>query len=293
MKLKKISELKKTAMLRLKNCWSECFGVFLLTLGIAAAYWIIVILLINTLYAFDVISLNVRELFESKEPVFYLAIFAAMLLLNLLAAPLKYGVCWYFIQTVRGNNVPASCFFSCYMHPKHLKNLMLLEVNIVVRKLVAGAPLFAAMAGIVIYFGINNGEVPKDAFGVFLTVFVIMLLIALLYIFVHMFLRYSAVPFVYALDPDKKRSEILSDSVHAVNDNEIFLLKVLLSFCGWLFVGIFIIPLLCIEPYVYMTFTAAINELLTDYYSEKNDLDALKMNIEAYENSEREESSLV
>ncbi|MGN1102662.1 MAG: hypothetical protein ACI4RG_10755, partial [Huintestinicola sp.] len=187
----------------------------------------------------------------------------------------------------------ASCFFSYYMHPKHLKTILLLEINIFLRKLAAGAPLLAVMVGITLYFSRENAEVPKGASGVFLTLFVIMLLIALLYIYVHMFLRYSAVPFVYALGPDKKRREIISESVQAVNDNEIYLFEVLLSFCGWLVVGIFIIPLLCIEPYVFMTFTAAINELLTDFYSEKKDLDDLKMNAEAYENSEREESSLV
>lgn len=293
MKLKRTSELKNIAKQRLKNCWCECFGIFLLTLGVAAAYWIIIIMLINFLYAFDVISMNVRELFESEEPLFYCAIAAAMILLNLLAAPLKYGVCWYFIQTVRGNAVPASCFFSCYMHPKHLKNLMLLEISVFLRKLAAGAPLLAVMIGVTLYFGRENSGMPEGASGVFLTVFVIMLIISLFYIYVHMFLRYSAVPFVYALGPDKKRREIISESVQALNNNELYLLEVLLSFCGWLSVAIFIVPLLCIEPYVYMTFTAAINELLTSFYSEKQDLDALKMNVEAYENSEREENILV
>lgn len=265
MNLKRPSELKKTAFDKLSDCWGENVALVLTELGCAAVCVLSFVLVVQFLYTYGVISNGISTIFTQGGIGVYLAAAGVMVIFAILSIPLKYGKRWFLIQTIRGNDVPASCFFSCYMHKEHFGKIFLLEFKIMLRRIAMLLPS-AAIGAVIVYIA---GDVYKNSGGTGSYTIIIVLLALLfsgmLFLYSYFSMRYFLASYIYALDPKKDTDTIIKESCEALRGHQGYINEIMASFAGWIFSCIAIFPAIYVAPYMMMTFTLAANELIENY----------------------------
>lgn len=285
MNLKRPSELKKLAFDRLTDCWCECIALVLTELGCVAVCVLSFLLVIQFLYTYGVISHGIDTIFTQGGIGVYLAAAGITVLFAILSTPLKYGKRWYVIQSIRGNNVPASCFFTCYMHKEHYAKIFLLEAKITLRRIAMLLPSVVIGAAIVYIVGKSYKSSGGTGSYTITIVLLALLFSGMLFLYSYFSMRYFLASYIYALDPKKDTDTIIKESCEAMRGRQGYLNEIMASFAGWIFACVAIFPAMYVAPYMMMTFTLAASDLIKNYYNTKrcpND-----------ENVPKEESALV
>lgn len=269
MNMKKPSELKKLALEKLTDCWCECIALFLIELGSLTVCILCFLLMVQSLYSHGVIGHGVDSIFVKGGIGVYAAFAGMLILFYVLGAPLRYGKKWFFIQTIRGNSVPASCFFTCYMHREHYGRIFLLEAKIALRKLAALAP--AAAAGFTAVYIAGRFYKSSGGSGSYTIIIVLLALIfsGMLFLYLYFSMRYFPASYIYALNPKKSTDRIIKESCEAVSGYQGCIYELLVSFSGWLFACIAIFPAMYVMPYMMMTFSLAADDLIRNYTEEQ------------------------
>lgn len=270
--MKSIGELKKLSYGRLCDCWGESVTVFFIATGLISSGGIFTILLLKTLCATGAISCDFADILSEGPWWVYAIIAAVVLIMILVEIPFHYGICWYLMQQIRGNAVPPSSIFSCFMSRKTLRRTITLELMIFVRKLIAALPV-VLLASVEIMLA---GEAMTDTrskllFTVVGVVLVLLLTCMLAFYFVYS-MKYFLVPYLYVADPDKKLSLIISRSSEMMFSKESYLTEFYGSFIGWFLTILLIFPAIFIFPFFRMTGTAAAAELIDNYNKEQSGL---------------------
>ncbi|MGN0585891.1 MAG: hypothetical protein ACI4JF_01280 [Oscillospiraceae bacterium] len=265
MNMKKPSELKKLAFEKLTDCWCECIALFLVELGSLAVCILSFLLIVQFLYSRGTIGHGVDSIFVKGGIGVYAAFAGMLILFSILGAPLKYGKKWFFIQTIRGNSVPASCFFTCYMHKEHYGRIFLLEAKITLRKLAALAP--AAAVGCVIVYIAGRLYKSSGGSGSYTIIMVLLTLIfsGMLFLYLYFSRRYFLASYIYAINPKKSTDRIIKESCEAVSGYQGYLNEILASFSGWILACVAVFPAMYVIPYLMMTFSLAANDLIKNY----------------------------
>lgn len=269
MNFKRPSELKKLAVGKLSDCWCECIALFLTELGCLAVAVLSFLLAIQFLYTHGVIAHGIDTVFTQGGIGIYLAAAGVLVLLFVLGIPLKYGKRWYVIQSIRGNNVPASCFFTCYMHKEHYGKIFMLEIRIALRRIAMLLPS-AVIGAAIVYL---SGKAYKNSGGTGSYTIIIVLLALLfsgmLFLYSYFSMRYFLASYIYALDPKKDVDTIIKESCEAMSGRQRYLNEIVASFAGWIFSCVAIFPAMYVAPYMMVTFTLAASDLIDNYYNEK------------------------
>lgn len=264
MKFKTNGELRTLAKRRLGGCWCECIGSLLIFAGIITAAGLAWLLVIRFLYTYGIVGFDAKEMFSKGTPAFFCVsgVLAALLVIAMM--PLKYGICWYYAQAAEGRNVPASCFFSCYMHPEHFRKTLKLGLSVWARRLAAMIPSGAAAA----LCAAVSIKMLRSESNVLLNtvVLALMLLLATAAVFLCIWftVRYELVPYIYAAFPDKSVSEIIGISSRCSGESRLYLIKTIFSFSPWAVCGILIFPLIYVVPYVSMAFAIAVSDIVSE-----------------------------
>lgn len=283
MNMKKTSELKRLALSKLTDCWCECIALFLTELGFIAVCILSFLLVIQYLYSFGIIAHGIDSIFINGGIGVYAAFAGMLVLILILSTPLKYGKRWYVIQAIRGNSVPASCFFTCYMHKEHYGRIFLLEAKIAVRRLAALAP--SVLVGAVIVY--TAGRFYKSGSGSYTIIIVLLALIfsGMLFLYSYFSMRYFLASYIYALNPKKSPDRIIKESCEAMKGYQGYFNEILASFTGWICSCIAVFPAMYVMPYMMMTFSLAANELIESYTAAQRSL--------GEEHAKKEESAVV
>lgn len=264
MKFKTNGELRTLAKRRLGGCWCECVGSLLVFAGIITAAVLAWLLVIRFLYTYGIIGFDVDEMFSKGTPLFFCISGLAAALLVIAMMPFKYGICWYYAQAAEGRNVPASCFFSCYMHPEHFRKTLKLGLAVWAHRLVVLIPSGAAAA----LCAAVSVKVLRSEGGILLNtvVLALMLLLATAAVFLCIWftIRYELVPYIYAAYPEKSVSEIIGISAKCSGEARLYLVRNMFSLVPWEFSCLLIFPTIYVVPYVHMIAAIAVADILSD-----------------------------
>lgn len=253
--MKKPKELKKHVLERLMCCWGESCAVFFIILGELLSVALAVMLAYDYLVKFS----------SADFPVWLAAGITALLAagLWLAVAPFTYGVRWYRIQQIRGNAVFARSMFSCYASWKKMLQVLKLNSMLTLRRF----PVFILICGAVYaeFYMINEAGkfMGQDSF-LYTAAAALMLLLAAIgfCLFMVLGLKYTLVPYLYAIEPDSSPKEIIAKSKRLMKDNSRYIIETMCSMAWWLAPCILIFPMIFILPYSQMVYTAAINEII-------------------------------
>lgn len=264
MKFKSNGELRTLAKRRLGGCWCECIGSLLIFAGIIAAACLAGLLVIRFLYTYGIIGFDVNKMFSEGTPLFFCIGGLAAALLVIAMIPLKYGICWYYAQAAEGRNVPASCFFSCYMHPEHFRKTLKLGLSVWAHRLVVLIPSGAVAA----LCAAVSVKTLRSASSILINtvVLALMLLLATAAVFLCIWntVRYELVPYIYAAFPDKSVSEIIGISAKCSGEARLYLINTMFSFIPWAISCIMIFPTIYVVPYISMAFAIAVANIISE-----------------------------
>lgn len=188
---------------------------------------------------------------------------AAFIILIVAATPLSYGAGWYRIQQIRGISVHARSIFSCYTSARKLWQVLRLNSILILKKLPVMIPAAIISAAMFYIAGVVDENTDGNAayyimfFAALLVTFIMLGLVSLYSV------RYAAVPYLYALGPERPSSELISESKRIMKGQEKYLSEVMFSLSLWLLPCLTIFPMIFIVPYMQMVYTAVINEIIT------------------------------
>lgn len=253
--MKKSTELKKLALLRLTGCWGEsCAIVFIMFGELAAAVLIIEIF-------WDSLVTRAPDGFTSGAAIVLFAVAAALLWFAV--APFSYGIKWYRIQQIRGVTVQARSMFSCYASFKKLIQVLKLNSMTALRSM----PMFisiVAMAAAAFYLpdkicgALGGGTV---LYSVIRVLFLLLAAAAVLGLQAAR-MKYALAPYLYVLEPGADPAKLIKKSKVLMKNHYRYLLKTGASLAGWTIPCLLIFPVIFVIPYIEMVYTAAINEIL-------------------------------
>lgn len=242
-------------------CWGENCAIFFITLGglsAAVLAWLLTADFL-TVAGFSDASENRINLSDGK----ILAVTAAILILIwLISTPFAYGVKWYRIQQVRGNSVHARSVFSCYSSFKRMGQIFRLNSVLMAKRLVFFIPAAAVLAAGIFLLNKIRGQAEKEMIFSISAVLFLMIAAGIFCAMVIFNMKYAAVPFLFALEPDKPPAYLIGKSCRIIKGHTNYLIETLLSLAVWLVPCIIIFPAIFIFPYLQMVYTGAINELI-------------------------------
>ena len=259
--LKTAKELKKQASARLTGCFGELCTVFFLSVGGLALF------VLACLMAAEGLVNSKRDVLYGSgllraELALFLTCTAVFIVLVVAVTPFMYGVSWYRIQQIRGNSVHARSIFSCYMSIGKMWQVLRLN-SLLLFKILCRLLPYAAVSALAFYAAgfvdrITDGSV---IYSISLTAAFILTAV-MLYLAVRSNNIYAAVPFLYALEPDRYASEIISESKAIMRKNKGYVGEIMFSVSPWLLPCLIIFPMIFIIPYIQMVYAAAVNEII-------------------------------
>lgn len=256
--MKTVKELKQNVKLRLKFCWGENCAVSFLVFG-GFSIMALLIMLAN-----DFLKMQ-SYITEMQRYASVLAVtFFSAVLMWIAYTPFSYGIKWYSIQQLKGTNSHAKSIFSCYTSPKRTVQVYKLHAFLMLRKLLAVVPLAILIA--ICFYMVNKTDSKENYFSSGIIVGCALTMAALAcgtYIIFN--LKYTAVPYLFTFYPDKSPSELIAESKRVMQGKKEYMKDVLISLAGWLVSCLLVFPIIFVVPYMSMVYTAAIDEIISDY----------------------------
>lgn len=259
--MKTSKELKKDVFSRIMGCFGELSMMFFLSVGGLSVFVLAYIFAAGLIGISGAADIN-EESSVLSYGVLFLIFIAGLILLMIAATPLLYGIDWYRIQQIRGNSVHARSVFSCYTSIKKLWQVLRLNSILIIRKLYVIVPV-AGISALGFYAAGLVGD-NTDSKVLYYAVFLLAVVITagMICLIAYFNVRYAAVPYLYALEPNRPASELIDESKRLMNGKNHYLAKIMLSVSGWFVPCIIIFPTIFVVPYLQMIYTAAINEII-------------------------------
>lgn len=257
---------RRNAAQRLRCCLGECIGeVFILAAAVALTV-LAFLVVTECLFKAGVISFGVDNLGEGGRKL-GLAAALCVFFLYVVLIPFKYGSAWFYFQEAKGTSIPGSGFLSCYMHRRHIKGTLKVELMVFAkRSIVAVVP--AVFIGVMAWHVYSLLESNPAAAAAYLAVAAVIGMVVV-YLYIIFFLRYSFVPYLYAADPEKPAKEILAQSIKISRGCRFDMVRIMLSLAPLWICCILIFPLIFVIPYTKMTFASAFAEIFYRYCSDE------------------------
>ncbi len=267
MELKNLSELKKTALRQMSECWSETAGIVIITAGYYFAFGFMWVITIGVLYGFDFLSGsgNFTKVFYEHSAAVICLTLLFVLVSYIVKIPFDFGVSWFLMQNVRGRAVSAQSFFGCYSNMKRFVRTVRIKFKVLKKKMLFTL-VFLIIGAAEHYLAFTVSRNTGNSFWYTLsTVLLILMVCCLAAAYMFFSLRYCLVPYVFALDPDTGADEIIERSIKMMYGREMYMTDVVCSFIKWIVPCIFIFPLFLVLPYLFFIYANAVNEIIYNY----------------------------
>lgn len=258
-----ISEVRRKAAGAISDCLAECCFISLLDSGIKCFIFVLIVLVgINSGAKPFEYSLSFFERF----PVVFLAVSAAILMVTYLAAaPLFFGIRWFFWQASGDNGVmPISSIFACYSDVKSIFRCILLRIRMDANRSIPTAIL----TGTVVLDMILGGQIIDSSGELWVKIAVIagsvIIIAGVVLLFLANNVKHILVGFIMASNPDDSPKEIMAVSRKTVNKSYSSMLILYLSLSGWLASCLLIFPILFVKPFLLMVTAMFFRESLAD-----------------------------
>lgn len=258
----RVSRIKSQARSHLLKCWAELAFICVLNCAILCGTYIIILILGILTGAHD--GTTVLPFFGSYPLAFIIPTAVVISAVYLLTSPLYYGIKWYMWQISAGAYMPVSSIFASYTSKDSILHFIKLRITIDLRKLPA-----VIAAAVISWEGICIASFLKDmtdSTPLKLLVSagsIIIVAGSLLLLFIYCS-RYLPTAYIIAEDLELNTAEVLKRSAAVMKEQHTLLLTLYASFYMWYALCILIYPLMFTIPYVSMTTTVLMRQLLSE-----------------------------
>lgn len=246
---------KKVARDSLKNNWGKAITVFM----VVCAVWLLILIaeqLVRTLL--DIPS-TVTSLSDTGEeniiinPSIYSTIVTAAgaLFFLIIFMPITLGQYFWHYNNSKGSNNEVSSVFAPFSSSKNFFKSVWYIINISVRRLLWAIAFFFPAVVVsnldnTLLSGVEAQYSKYLSLGLSLLTVVFVLLGLVLYTIFSM--RYFLAPYLLVSDPNLSANKAISLSVTLMKNRKVEAFWFVLSFFGWFFLCIFVVPLLYVFP---------------------------------------------
>ncbi len=245
----------------MSGCIGELCTMFFLSVGGLTLFVLACLMAEEKLIGSRIDSLYGDKLTGARLALFIVCT-AVFVLLVVAVTPFVYGSSWYRIQQIRGNSVHARSIFSCYASVGKMWQVLRLNSMLILGMLGRILPYAAVSALTFCAAGavdrISDGN---TAYNISFTA-AVLITIAMIILAMRSNNIYAAVPFLYALDPSRSPSELISESKRIMKKDPGYVGEVMFSLSPLLIPCLIIFPMIFIIPYMQMVYAAAVNELI-------------------------------
>lgn len=257
---------RRFAAQRLKCCWGECVGEIFIITAVLTMAGLLFMIAVGLLFRSGITNFGISNVTEGGWKV-AAAVAIYIFLLYVALIPLKYGTAWFYFQEARSVSIPGSGFFSCYMHARHIRGTLTLELMVFARRFAAA--IFPLVYIVFMVWHIGSLMKNDPAAGAAALAFLAIAGTLLVFIYIIFHLRYIFVPYLYASDPEKPPKQIIAESVRISMGSRIWIIKLLFSLFPFWLCCLAIFPMPFVTAYTKMTFAVAASEIFNEYCSEE------------------------
>ncbi len=248
-----IKELKKEALVKLRNSWAE---VAFITLFYVASPIIayMTIIMVAYLTGGNVVYVGIPFVIPPYNTVFVVSSVAIVIASYLLSCPLYLGTSWYYLQLANGNVMPVSSIFARYNTKSSIMLSIKIKLKIDIKKAIVLIPTAIVMCAVFSLASTIEDDFTRHLIdGVAIAVFLIL--------YVYFFIKYTPIGFIITNDYDN--SEDLICNYKNVSTKHLKqLVKMFLSFMPYFVASITMFPLLFVIPYLSMNSALYTNEYI-------------------------------
>lgn len=269
----KFLELKQEAIKLLSNCWAEACIVSIILMSFVAIFLSAGYFIYAVLIYLGEASGSYKDVIFSGNVYYIAGLIFRFIVCYIFMSPVLSGKSYCFLQAVKGQIVPINCIFSCYASRGIFVKSLKIRILTDLRRAVVLIPV---LLGVVFEIDMLLHIFKNNIWGkmeVFSAVGCIVIIVSLIILYTLYSSRYTAVPYIFVSNPDVNSDKIIKQSLEYVKENNFRLLKLKLSFLGWLVLCILIFPLILVLPYYCMTLALAVNNIITEPQKKDNDND--------------------
>ncbi len=255
----KISEIKKSALKRM----NECFPQVLLVM--------IVYLTAHLIFAFaefifiQFCNMNQGLIFPEETPLDAIIMITTAvrgIIEFMIIAPISVGTAWWLSHCIRGENTNVGFVLICFSNIKIYFRSVLLRLVVGGIRTVMAIPL--VLCGYIGYALVTafGEESYRNGTYIALLVCCLLIFICMTLIYIWVAADFTLVNFIFTTNPDEKIITIIKKSVTAMKQNKMKIIKLVCSFLGWIFTAFFVFPLFFAVPYAALSYAVAVNQIM-------------------------------
>ncbi len=255
----KISEIKKSALKRMNECFPQVLLVMIIYLTAHLIFALAEFIFIQFC------DMNKGLVFSEETPIATIIMITTAVrgaIEFMIIAPISVGTAWWLSHCVRGENTNVGFVLICFSNIKIFFRSLLLRLVVVSIKMIMAIPI--VLCAYIEYALIASFGTESYRNGTYIALLVCGLLIficmALIYIWVVA--DFTLVNFIFTTNPDEKIVTIIKKSVMAMKPNKMKIIKLVCSFLGWIFTAFFVFPLFFAVPYAALSYAVAVNQIM-------------------------------
>lgn len=243
---KKERIFKSTVLSKLSDYWIETEFLLLAETGAMSVILLLFLLFVKKCFPeadiFDLLSAVIdNPSIIAVAAVFFIVGF-------IIITPLYYGIKWCYFQIAKGKTAPVSGAFFGYLEIHRWFKALVLSAVISLRKLVIYLP-FGIMSAVGVFIAselIANTD--SRVTETFIHMGTAVLLICAYVIFLLLTVKYEAVPFIYAENPDKNPFEILREGISLMDGSKAVYSAMIISYVPFMVLCILGFPIVILSP---------------------------------------------
>ncbi len=280
---KKERIFKSTVISKLSDYWIETEFLLLAEMGAISVILLLFLLFVKKCFP-DADIFNPISAVTHDPPI--IAAAAAFSVVGFIViTPLYYGIKWCYFQIAKGKTAPVSGAFFGYLEIHRWLGALVLSAVISLRKLLTYLP-FGIISAVGVFIAselIANTD--SRVTETFIHMGTAVLLICAYVIFLLLTVKYEAVPFIYAENPDKAPFEILREGISLMDGSKAVYSAMIISYVPIMVLCILGFPIVILFPIFNMAkaYTCA---RIIDKKLSVSDNDDLAENSEKTERSE-------
>lgn len=255
----KISEIKKSALKRMNECFPQVLMVMIIYL---TAH---LIFALGEFIFIQFCNMNKGVIFPEETSLVTITLITTVVrgfVEFMIIAPIGVGTAWWLSHCVRGENTNVGFVLICFSNAKIYFRSLVLRLVVGSIKAVMAIPL--VLCAYIEYALIIGFGAESYRSGTYIALLVccslIFICMALIYLWVVM--DFTLVNFVFTMNPDEKIVSIIRKSVVAMKFNRTKIIKLVCSFLGWIFAVFFVFPMFFAIPYAALSYAITVNGII-------------------------------
>ncbi len=237
---------KSTVFSKLSDYWIETEFLLLAEAGAISVFLLLFLLFVKRFFPNAEFSDPISALISDPPIIAAAAVFFTIGFIVI--TPLYYGIKWCYFQIAKGKTAPVSGAFFGYLEIHRWLKALVLSAVISLQKLVMYIP-FGIISAVGVFIASEltantNSRVTEN----FIHMGTAVLLICAYVIFLLLTVKFEAVPFLYAENPDKNPFETLREGISLMDGSRAVYSAMIISYVPFMVLCVLGFPIVVLFP---------------------------------------------